>query len=340
MDEQALLAYLASQLQLDGCEQATVRRFDSGHSNLTYLVQVGERRYVLRRPPAGPLPPTAHDVLREYRVLQSLRGVRAPRPVLACEDPSVIGAPFYLMEFIDGFIVGEALPPELGDGRAAARREVGDELVGALAEIHLLDWRAAGLGGMARSTGYLERQMRRWSSQWEINRTRRIPALERLERLLRSRRPRSERVTLVHGDYKLDNLIFSRAPQVRCLAVVDWEMAAIGDPLADLGYLLAFWLQPGEAAIGPLSLGRVSAEPGFHTRAELRERYEQLTGWPTDRLHWYEALALWKFAILLEGSYRRYLAGTTDDPFFAELDEGIPLIAERALAILAAAEEH
>lgn len=340
IDEEALLRYIAPQLGLAGGEQANVRRFAAGHSNLTYLVEVGERRYVLRRPPAGPLPPTAHDVLREFRILQSLRGVRAPRPVLACEDPAVIGAPFYLMEFIDGFVVGEELPPELADGPLQARRDVGEELVATLVEIHLLDWRAAGLGGMARATGYIDRQLRRWSSQWEINRTRPIPALERLGHLLHSGKPESEHLTLVHGDYKLDNLIFSRTPKPRCLAVVDWEMAAIGDPLADLGYLLAFWLQPGEAAVGPLALGRASAEPGFHTRAELRDRYVELTGWAASDLRWYEALALWKLAILLEGSYRRYVAGTTDDPFFAELGEGIPLIAERALAIVAGAGEH
>ena len=333
VDEHALFEYLQANWTgpLDR-SSFLVTRFTSGHSNLTYLIEVNGERYVLRRPPPGPLPPTAHDVLRECRILECLSSVRAPRPVLACADASVIGAPFYVMEFVDGIVIGETVPPEF-EG-ADVRRVIGEEVVTTLVEIHTLDWRSAGLGDLARSTGYLDRQIRRWRGQWEVNRTRAIPQLEELGDRLEAAKPASSRVSLVHGDYKLDNLIFSRGSVPRCLAVADWEMATIGDPLADLGYLLAFWLEPDEAAVGPLALGRATAEPGFESRDQLRMRYESLTGRPAEDLGWYEALALWKLAVLLEGSYRRFTAGTTDDPFFAELGEGIPMVADRALEML------
>ena len=307
-----------------------------GHSNITYRITRGDRAWVLRRPPRPPLPPSAHDVLREHRLLAALADapVRTPPVVLACDDEDVIGAPFYVMELIEGDVITTAVPDAIDT--PSERRRIGEELVDALAELHAVDWQACGLEGYGKPTGYLERQLRRFGGLWEHNRTRELPVLDRVTEWLAAEVPDADPThpaSIVHGDYRLGNTMFGRGAPARLVAIFDWELATIGDPLADLGYLTATYAQPGESEGALFALGAVTARPGFPTRAELVARYEERTGRSLGDLRWYRALALWKSAIFLEGSYKRLLSGTTDDPFFELLDEGVPELAERAWTV-------
>jgi aminoglycoside phosphotransferase (APT) family kinase protein len=333
VDVEALSRYLDD--KVSGIGDVEVERYQAGHSNETFFVRRSGHEWVLRRPPRGAFLPTAHDVMREFRVLSALASVttRAPEPVLACEDGSVIGAPFYLMERVHGLVVRDRLPEWADEGQ---RARMGEELIDALAELHAVDWRQAGLEGWGRPSGYLERQLRRWSGQLALTMpmTRSLPDLERIGAWLGEHLPESPPPVIVHGDYKLDNVVFGEEAPARLVAILDWEMSTIGDPIADLGYLLSFWSEPGDPPDSVLSeqLG-LTRQPGFHSRAELVERYRIATGRDAGDVDWYRVLAIWKLAILLEGSYARHLAGVTDDPFFALLEEGVPALADRALDI-------
>lgn len=301
-----------------------------GHSNVTYALERGGADVVLRRPPRGPLPPSAHDVLREARLLRRLHplGVRVPEVLAVCDSAAVIGAPFYVMERIDGEVLIDALPPALDDvvGRAA----IGRELVDALAELHAIDPEDAGLGDLAARGGYLERQLRRFRGLLERSATRPLPLLERTADWLDANRPTTPRTTVVHGDYRLGNAIFARSAPARLAAILDWELWALGDPLADLGYLTAMWAVPGEASNVMLDLTPVTLLPGFPDRDELTARYVERSRLDASGLGWYQALAYWKSAIFLEGSYRRWLEGSTDDHYFARLRDGVPELARVA----------
>jgi aminoglycoside phosphotransferase (APT) family kinase protein len=332
----ALAAYLAQHVPGDVTAPLGAYRVRGGHSNETFFVWRGTDRWVLRRPPLGDYLPTAHDVAREWRVISALAPtpVPVPPPLHYCADATIIGAPFYLMTPIGGIVIRTvpawASAPE-------TRHQIGLALVDALAELHSVDWRAAGLGDFGKPEGYLERQVRRWATQREGARTRDIPALEAVTAWLAAHIPVSPPATIVHGDYRLDNVMYADGLPVRIVGMLDWEMATIGDPLADLGYLLAFWRVAGDPSPAFPSQQKwlVSETPGFPTRAELADRYAARTGRAIapQALAFYHALALWKMAILLEGSYKRHLAGITDDPFFAELEGGVPVLAEQALAV-------
>ncbi len=303
-----------------------------GHSNVTFLIRRGAHEVVLRRPPRPPLPPSAHDVLREALLLRAVADapVRTPCVLATCEDPGVIGAPFYVMEKVDGDVITTQIPPALDT--PAQRERIADELIDALVEVHAVDWRACGLEGYGRPTGYLERQLRRFSGLWEHNKTREIATLDRVTRWLHDHRPASGAATIVHGDYRLGNVMYARATPARLTAIFDWELATIGDPLADVGYLTATYAQPGDPDT-TFARFAVTTQPGFPTRAELIARYEERSGRSMGNVAWYATLALWKAAIFLEGSYKRLLAGTTDDPFFQALDSGVPALAEHAWAV-------
>jgi aminoglycoside phosphotransferase (APT) family kinase protein len=296
-----------------------------GHSNVTYVICRDGGEWVLRRPPRPPLPPSAHDVLREARLLHALQDtpVRVPRVLATCDDESVIGAPFYVMERIRG----DVLTTEMPDGLDPSK--VVDELIEALVEVHDADWRACGLEGFGKPSGYLERQIRRFSGLWEHNATREIAAVDEVTRWLADNLPESGPATIVHGDYRLGNVMFTGE---RLSAIFDWELATIGDPLADVGYLVATWAQAGDPDSTITDLGVVTRRPGFPTRDDLVARYEQRSGRSVSDIRWYTVLALWKSAVFLEGSYKRRLAGTTDDPFFDRLKDGVPELAQRARA--------
>ena len=304
-----------------------------GHSNVTYLIRRAGGEWVLRRPPRPPLPPSAHDVLREAFLLKAVEDapVRTPRVLLACDDESVIGAPFYVMEKVDGDVITHTIPGALDD--EPSRRAIAEELIDALVEIHAVDWRDCGLEGYGKPTGYLDRQLRRFGGLWEHNRTRELPTMERLVEWLGENKPESGAATIVHGDYRLGNTMFARESPPRLNAIFDWELATIGEPLADVGYLVATYAQPGDPDNTLFSLGAVTKQPGFLSREELIARYEERSGRPMGDVRWYTTLAMWKAAVFLEGSYKRRLAGTTEDPFFDLLKDGVPQIAEHAWGV-------
>lgn len=327
-----LLAFLADRELIDPAETGlAVEPLGEGHSNVTFLVRCGDRELVLRRPPRGPLPPSAHDVLREARLLRALAptAARVPHVLAVGDDPALIGAPFYLMERVAGDVVTSAVPPALDT--PAQRRRIGEELVDALVEIHAVDWRACGLEGFSNHPeGYLKRQLRRFLGLWEHNRTREIAAVERVGAWLAEHLPPSPPPTIVHGDYRLGNVMLAAQPPARVVSVFDWEMATLGDPLADVGYLCALWVEHDDPSLGMFELSGVTRADGFPTRAELVARYEERSGRAMTDIRWYRTLALWKAVVFMEGNYRRALAGSTDDPWLHGFGEGVAALAARA----------
>jgi aminoglycoside phosphotransferase (APT) family kinase protein len=304
----------------------------SGHSNPTYLLTQGDTQLVVRRPPRPPVPPTAHDVLREARVLSGVEGhVPVPRVLAVCSDPSVIGAPFYVMEKMEGSVISRELPDALAG--PDDRRRIGEQLVDVLADLHAVDWRRGVLAELGRPTGYLERQLGLFSRLWEVNRTRHLPEVERLGAWLSARRPESAGATVVHGDYRLGNVMFAREPPARIVAVFDWEMATIGDPLADVGYLSAVWVEPDDPPLRMFELGSATRGAGFLSRGEIVARYEERSGRPAAALPWYEVLALWKLAVMMEGNYKRAQAGILEDEYLEGFGEGVVELLQRGSEI-------
>ncbi len=333
VDEQALERYLAQNLPGETA-QLVVERLSAGHSNLTFTVRRGQQEWVLRRPPYGPLLPTAHDVIREYRFISALKDseVPVPQPVLMCEDTSVIGAPFYLMEKLSGVVIRDELPPQFQN--AESGQQITEDLLKTLVKLQSVDWQNSGVATTGKPDGYIARQLKRWSGQLEGAYTRPIPDLLTVGEWLREHLPESPPATIVHGDFRIDNCMYSAEPPARVIGVLDWEMATIGDPLADLGYLLSYWRNQGEPpASFPRDMGYITVLPGFPTRREVIEMYSEFSGRKIGEIRFYVVLAIWKLAILLEGSYKRHLSGTTDDTFFAQLKEGVPSLARRALNV-------
>ncbi|GAB3691358.1 phosphotransferase family protein [Actinocorallia lasiicapitis] len=304
-----------------------------GRSNLTYRIELEGGPVALRRPPLGHVLPTAHDMVREHRVLSGLVGegsVPVPRPLALCGDTDVLGAPFYVMEWVDGRIIRTVedavdVPPE----QAAA---LSDRLAEALAAIHLLDVEKAGLADFGRPEGYMARQLKRWGQQWERSKTRDLPAYDRLVERLAAGLPENPRMGLVHGDFRLDNALVRLAPEPAIAAVVDWEMSTLGDPLADLGLTLVYWTEPQDE---PLPVGStVTAAPGFPSRAEFAETYARLTGFDLSGIDYYTAFGCFKLAVVLEGIHARFLQHATVGDGFEELGAAVPILVDRAHRIL------
>jgi aminoglycoside phosphotransferase (APT) family kinase protein len=307
-------------------------RIAGGHSNLTYRVtDAGGRRWALRRPPLGKRLGSAHDMSREHRVVSALAATPVPvAPVVGlCEDESVNGAPFYVMEFVEGPVLrglAEAETfPDHGDRKAIAGR-----VVDTLVDIHAVDPDAAGLGQLGKKEDYVARQLHRWQGQWEKSKTRELPLIDEVHERLAAAIPEQGPATIVHGDYRLDNMILT--PEGEVAAVVDWELCTLGDPLADVGLLMVYWPKSGEEAT---SLGQpANLAPGFPDRDALRRRYEERSGRDLSRLDYYVALGYWKLAIILEGVYARYTAGG-----YGKVDEGIQYFANVVERLAEAADE-
>ncbi len=317
-----------------GAGALEAERIGDGHSNITFLVRRGDARAVLRRPPRPPLPPSAHDVLREARLLSALAptAVRVPRVLATCADESLLGVPFYVMEEVHGHVLVGDVPSELDT--PTERRRIGEELVDRLVEMHAVDWRACGLEGFGKPSGYLERQLRRFNGLWEHNKTRELPIVQEVGEWLAANLPDSGESTIVHGDYRLGNVMVAPEPPGRVVSIFDWELSTIGDPLADVGYLTVTWAEdddPEDTSFA--SLSAVTRREGWPTRRELIERYEAGSGRSVSAINWYQALALWKAAVFMEGNYKRFVAGTSDDEYLSFFDEGVPMLAEKAREI-------
>ncbi len=309
-------------------------RIGDGHSNITFLVTRGDARVVLRRPPRPPLPPSAHDVLREARLLKALEGtpVRVPQVIAVGDDEDVLGVPFYVMEEVHGSVLASAIPPALDTPEE--RRRTAEELVDALVEVHSVDWRGCGLEGYGKPTGYLERQVRRFSGLWEHNKTRELPVVEELGEWLGRNMPESPESTVVHGDYRLGNVMMADRAPAELVAIFDWELSTIGDPLADVGYLTVTWVEPDDPEDTMFAnLNAVTRAGDFLTREQMIARYEEKSGRSMSALNWYQALALWKAAVFMEGNFKRFQSGSSDDEYLGLFDRGVPLLAEKAREI-------
>jgi aminoglycoside phosphotransferase (APT) family kinase protein len=312
-----------------------------GHSNEVHSVHFDGRSWVLRRPPRGPLLPTAHDVLREYRVLKALQEtpVPVPRVYASCADNGYIGAPFFLMEFMRGKVIRSGLIPS--DERSfadtpAKRRAVSEGMIDLLMALQAVDWRAVGLEGFGRPDGYIERQLRRWIDQLErtLPLTRPLPVMAKIQEWLKAHIPQPQPATIVHGDFKLDNVMWDTSGAApKAIALFDWEMSTIGDPLADLGWMVTYWTDPTDSENRRSVVSSMENEPGYYERRELVELYERKSGRAMPGFAFYEIFSLFKLAIILEGSYSRYLSGQADDPMFATYDLRVPGIAEVAWSL-------
>ncbi|MEA2626883.1 MAG: hypothetical protein QOD06_2928 [Candidatus Binatota bacterium] len=308
-------------------------RFDliaGGHSNLTYRVtDAAGGEYVLRRPPLHHVLPTAHDMGREHKIIAGLASTAVPVPPALgfCAAPEVNGAPFYVMTFVHGHVLHDRTIAE-GALEEAARRHAGEHFIDVLADLHAVDPDAVGLGDLGRKEGYVSRQLKRWYSQWQQSKTRELPAVDRVHDALQKQIPEQARATVVHGDYRLGNCITSE--RGRIMAVLDWEICTLGDPLADVGYVLATWSHSSdEHPVNPLVPSMV---PGFPTRAELLERYAARSGADVSRIDFYVAFSYWKSACIIEGVYARYLGGARGDDARAEIHE-FPKQVERFAAL-------
>jgi aminoglycoside phosphotransferase (APT) family kinase protein len=295
-------------------------RIAGGHSNLTYRVtDAAGQRWALRRPPLGKRLGSAHDMGREHKVVSALGGTKVPvAPVVGlCEDESVNDAPFYVMEFVEGPVLrglaeAETFPEE------ADRRAIGERVADTLVQIHAVDPDAVGLGDLGRKEDYVARQLHRWQGQWEKSKTRELAPIDRVHAALSARIPAQGAATIVHGDYRLDNMILTAEGEVA--AVVDWELCTLGDPLADVGLLMAYWPERGDDVV---ALGMpANLAPGFPTQAELAARYAERSGRDLSQLGFYVALGYWKLAIILEGVYARYVAGG-----YGKVNEGVEAFA-------------
>lgn len=331
LDTERLAAYLPSAVPGLPTAPLEVRQFPSGYSNLTYLVRLGPESMILRRPPVGVQIATAHDMSREYRILSHLNPVydKAPRPLAYCEDPSVIGAPFYVMERVEGVILRKGIPAEMVPGPERAR-SIADALVGTLAELHAVDFEAAGLGDLGRPDGYALRQIEGWTKRYRRAQTDEVQEADKVAVWLRDRVPAQTAAALIHNDFKHDNVVLDPEDWTRVIAVLDWEMATLGDPLMDLGTSLAYWVQPTdppevlEARLSPTTW------PGTPSRSEVVEAYARASGRDADDIVFYYAYGLFKVAVIVQQLYARYVSGKTADPRYATMIGGV-----RALSLLA-----
>ncbi|MEZ4772430.1 MAG: phosphotransferase family protein [Bacteroidia bacterium] len=334
-DMAGLDEYLSS--NLEGWEGITdISQFPQGYSNLTYMISGKENHYVLRRPPYGANIKSGHDMSREFRVLSSLKKVYAkvPRPVLFCENPAVIGAPFYLMERVNGVILRPKMPVEMHPS-PSLMAQIAASLAGSLAELHEVDYQAAGLGDWGKPEGYVARQISGWTERYLKAKTDEVPEIEAAARWLAENMPKASSASLIHNDFKYDNVILNPDDWSEVIAVLDWEMATIGDPLMDLGTSLGYWVDPGDPPemlalqLSPTTL------PGNPTRAEMADLYAKRSGRDVGQVLFYYVYGLFKVSVIVQQIYWRYRMGHTGDTRFANLIHavrGCGLMAAQAIA--------
>jgi aminoglycoside phosphotransferase (APT) family kinase protein len=339
LDWPALVEWLRERLPacdvpgLDVTRQPVIAQFPGGHSNLTYLVRFGDVDIVVRRPPLGPVAPTAHDMAREFRWLSAMHRVfpLAPRPYLLCEDVSVVGSIFYAMERRCGLVVRAEEPAAVAN--PAARRRISEALIDTLADLHAIDVAEQGLGGLGKPAGFVERQVRGWTDRWQRSQTTPLPEMDALAAWLRDHLPGDPPApSVVHGDFKLDNVMLDPDDVGRVVAVFDWEMSALGDPLVDLGILLAYW-GPTAPPEQRDALTTVTDRPGYLTKDEMIARYGERSGRDLSRIRYYEIFAVFKIAVVIQQIYYRYVNGQTSDGRFATFDARVAYLARHAAGL-------
>jgi aminoglycoside phosphotransferase (APT) family kinase protein len=324
-DEAAVELFLKDRIPgLEG--KMEVLQFPGGHANLTYLARFGDRELVLRRPPLGPVAPKSHDMGREYKVLSKLAGhyPQAPRAYAFCDDRSIMGAVFIVMERCHGLIIRSSVPPEI-DAHPDGRRRASFALIGAMAGLHDVDYEKLGLSDLGQPEGFVARQVHGWKGRWDRAKNVEIPLFDEMYGWLVENLPSSAQSTLVHNDLKFDNVMIDPDDPDHITALLDWDMTTLGDPLIDLGTLLGYWSEAGDPAERGATLA-LTAQPGFPTRAELSERYAQLRGIDLASIPWYEAFAHWKTAVVLQQIYIRFVRGQTDDQRFEMLGNAVPML--------------
>jgi aminoglycoside phosphotransferase (APT) family kinase protein len=332
LDVAAVAAYLRG--RLPGSEAPLeLLQFPGGHANLTYLLTFGgAHEYVLRRPPLGPVAPRSHDMVREFRALSALGPFfpPAPRVFVLCEDPTVIGAPFFVMERRNGIVVRRTMPPEIPD-EPAIRRRIGEAAIDCLADLHAVPVAGTAVAGLGKPEGFVERQIRGWAERWQRAQTEELPAMTALAEWLIARIPPPTPPTVVHNDFKLDNMMLDAADPGRIVAVLDWDMTTLGDPLIDVGTLLGYWPQADD----PPERLAIAMQPtyldGFPTRAELIARYAARSGRDLGSIVFFEIFALFKLAVVLQQIFVRFVRGQTKDERFAAMGESVRRLAEIAL---------
>jgi aminoglycoside phosphotransferase (APT) family kinase protein len=333
LDLGALNAWLAVSAPALG-EVTAAKKFPGGFSNLTYQLETTQGRVVLRRPPAGVGPGVAHDMVREHRILTLLaaRGIAAPRPLAVCEDSTVLGAPFYMMAMVDGVILRGAPEPVPA---AEVMRGVSESFVQTLVGIHAIRGDDPIVASLGKGEGYVARQVGGWTGRWAKSKTDEVPAMDALAARLVATQPVDAGVCLVHNDFKYDNLVLARDDWRRVVAVLDWEMATVGDPLLDVGTTLGYWVEAGDHPVfRSLGLG-ATAVPGSFTRAELWARYLELTGRAWVEPGWYHAFGVFKIAVIAQQIYARYRRGMTADERFAGLGEVVRVLGEVGMTVMA-----
>ncbi|WP_067487945.1 phosphotransferase family protein [Actinomadura hibisca] len=342
IDVPRLAAWLARTLPGSG-GITTIDLIAGGRSNLTYgITLAGGRRIVLRRPPLGHVLPTAHDMGREYRVLSALGAgsdVPVPATLAFCDDEEVIGARFYLMDFVEGRVLRTR--EDAADLRSEQAEALSGALVDALAAVHTVDVEKVGLADFGRPSGYMERQLKRWGKQWDASQdairatgtVRDLPEYARLTARLAERLPADAPARLVHGDFRLDNALARLEPRPEIAAVVDWEMSTLGDPLSDLGLTLVYWAESGDAEQLPVG-ATITTAPGFVSRRDFAERYARRTGFDLGGMDFYVAFACFKLAVILEGIHARFLQNATVGEGFDQIGDAVPVLLGRAHAVL------
>ncbi|MGZ6825095.1 MAG: phosphotransferase family protein, partial [Blastococcus sp.] len=329
--------YLADALGDPAWKEPTVTLIAGGKSNLTYRVDSPAGSLVLRRPPLGQILPTAHDMRREYTVMNALGGTDVPVPTMLhfCDDPDVLGQRFYVMQRVEGHIVTTQLPPGYAD-TLEQRATLSNGLIDVLARLHAVDYQAVGLGEFGRPDGYMARQLARWSKQWDATRVEGMEQVDALAADLTAQLPASQRASIVHGDYRLDNTMLHPTEVGRINAVLDWEMSTLGDPLADVGVLLVYWAQASDPELRRMGapVGAVTSLPGFLTRDEVAEGYAQRSGLDVTELPWYVAFGFFKLAVVCAGIAMRVKFGAMVGEGFDGFEERIPPLIEIGRATL------
>ncbi|SES01565.1 Predicted kinase, aminoglycoside phosphotransferase (APT) family [Salipaludibacillus aurantiacus] len=330
----ALEKYLREKLDGLPDSRLLIEQFSSGASNLTYQLSVGEWQAVLRRPPLGPVAPKAHDMQREYTVLKELHPVfpAAPQPFLYCDDESVIGSPFFIMERRNGVVLNTEFP-EGTDVSEELCRKISEKMVDTLVELHTIDYKKTGLVQMTKPDGFMERQVEGWITRYERAKTGEIAGVEQLKNWLMANIPVSREATVIHYDFKLNNTMFSEDFS-EVTGLFDWEMTTVGDPLADLGAAMSYWIVKDDPQPLQYAMGKppVTVMPGFMSREEFVKTYAEKSGRDVSEFHFYLAFAYFKLAVICQQIYYRWKKGQTQDKRFANLDRFVDLLIQQALA--------